>query len=331
MGGLRPAPAALVSTVQTKTRECRNGDWQGWGWLGPAQRGSNRRFAWLCPFLLVNGFLLALATTVDRVEATLGLRLGPLLACLAACALRDAAVVLFLDAATAAKARLNGRARPSRHQTRDAWRRLFLVAAPVDAATLCFARHVGWVGAPRPTSYLRFVAASFCFEVCFDLGHYWTHRLAHACSRSGSALAKALSKAHAAHHAHASGLAPVLAYAQAPLDVVACNGLPALAALAVTGRYLDSVTLVWAYKAYVEAAGHAGCESRATSFPQCVWLPQCLGIALRTADHDRHHGAAAVNFAKRFTLWDRVFGTYSAGTEANRPLRAPSFEKAVGG
>ena len=103
-----------------------------------------------------------------------------------------------------------------------------------------------------------------------------------------------------------------------------------MAALAATGRLLDSVTLVWAYKAYVEAAGHAGCESRATSFPQCVWLPRWLGIALRTADHDAHHGAAAVNFAKRFTLWDRVFGTY-ATPSPNPPLRAPSFEKSVGG
>ena len=111
---------------------------------------------------------------------------------------------------------------------------------------------------------------------------------------------------------------------------VVCNALPALAALAATGRLLDSVTLVWAYKAYVEAAGHAGCESRATSFPQCVWLPRYLGIALRTADHDAHHGAAAVNFAKRFTLWDRVFGTY-ATPSPNPPLRAPSFEKSVGG
>ena len=153
---------------------------------------------------------------------------------------------------------------------------------------------------PAAHSYLRFVAASFAFEVCFDLGHYWTHRLAHACARRRSGVAKALFNAHAAHHAHASGLAPVLAYAQAPLDVVVCNAVPALAALAATGRLLDSVTLVWAYKAYVEAAGHAGCESRATSFPQCVWLPRYLGIALRTADHDAHHGAAAVNFAKRF-------------------------------
>ena len=77
-----------------------------------------------------------------------GLVMGPpLLACLAACALRDAAVVLFLDVATAGKARLNDRARPSRSQVKDAWRRLFLVAAPVDAITLCLAR-------PRPFAHV---------------------------------------------------------------------------------------------------------------------------------------------------------------------------------
>ena len=160
---------------------------------------------------------------------------------------------------------------------------------------LCLARHMGWVGAPRPTTYLRFVAASFAFEVCFDLGHYWTHRLAHACARRRSGVAKALFNAHAAHHAHASGLAPVLAYAQAPLDVVVCNAVPALAALAATGRLLDSVTLVWAY-ACVEAAGHAGCESRATSFPRASGCP-VSGNRAADGGPRRHHGAAAVNFA----------------------------------
>ena len=57
-------------------------------------------------------------------------------------------------------------------------------------------------------------------------------------------------------------------------------------------------------------AGHCGCHSDATSFPQCVWLPRLLGIALTTRDHDAHHTRPkACNFAKRFTLWDRAFGT----------------------
>ena len=113
-GGLRRAPARELQPTATRSP------------------------SWLRPFLLVNGFLVALAAAVDRLEAAMG---PSFLACLAACALRDAAVVLFLDVATAGKARLNDRARPSRSQVKDAWRRLFLVAAPVDAITLCLARH----------------------------------------------------------------------------------------------------------------------------------------------------------------------------------------------
>ena len=109
-GGRRPAPSlSPPSTTQPKRRH-RNWEEQRWGGPGPAPRGGNWSFAWLRPFLLVNGFLVALAAAVDRLEAAMG---PSLLACLAACALRDAAVVLFLDAATAGKARLNDRARPS--------------------------------------------------------------------------------------------------------------------------------------------------------------------------------------------------------------------------
>ena len=92
-----------------------------------------------------------------------------------------------------------------------------------------------------------------------------------------------------------------------------CNALPALAALATAGRALapGDAGRAWAYKAYVEAAGHAGRASRATSFPQCVWLPRLLGVELRTADHDAHHLDGRRNFAKRFSLWDRAFGTFA--------------------
>ena len=62
-GGLRPAPKQVQ---QGKT--------------------AKRNLGWLRPFLLVNGFLVCLATTVDKVEATGARWLSPLLACLAACA-----------------------------------------------------------------------------------------------------------------------------------------------------------------------------------------------------------------------------------------------------
>ena len=87
-GGIRPAPAAAPpSTAQPSAELCRNWETQRWDGPGPASRGGDWSFAWLRPFLLVNGFLVALAAAVDRLEAAMG---PSLLACLAACALRDA-------------------------------------------------------------------------------------------------------------------------------------------------------------------------------------------------------------------------------------------------
>ena len=96
-GGIRPAPAdAPSSTAQlAPSPQCRNWEEERWGGPGPAPRGGNWSFAWLRPFLLVNGFLVALAAAVDRLEAAMG---PSLLACLAACALRDAAVVAIVAA-----------------------------------------------------------------------------------------------------------------------------------------------------------------------------------------------------------------------------------------
>ena len=181
---------------------------------------------------------------------------------------------------------------------------------------------------------LVFVGLSLCFEVVFDFFHYWTHRFCHECGRPrprlpavARAALRALHRGHQTHHASGGqgGLSPVLTYEQSLVDVVFCNALPALAALALlsaAGVSIDDgdLALLWTYKAYVEVAGHAGCHSRATSFPQCVWLPRLLGIALRTADHDAHHHRAKArgcNFAKRFTLWDKAFSTYVPAVEAD--------------
>jgi sterol desaturase/sphingolipid hydroxylase (fatty acid hydroxylase superfamily) len=277
---------------------------------------------WVRPFVAVNGAIVAVAVAAAWLERQLRGAAPPSLArayaaCVVACACRDAAVVLFLELATRGRERIGGRAPPPAAARRSAWLKLCFVAAPVDGAVLLAARAAGLVAAAGARSGpAAFVAVSFCFEVAFDLGHYGAHRACHAAG--GGALARFLRRSHATHHgAHgAHGLGPVLAYEQSPTDLVACNALPALAALAALaaarGRPLAAgdAALLWAYKAYVEVAGHCGCHSDATSFPQCVWLPRLLGIALTTRDHDAHHTRPkACNFAKRFTLWDRAFGT----------------------
>ena len=44
------------------------------------------------------------------------------------------------------------------------------------------------------------------------------------------------------------------------------------------------------------------------------WLQERgAGIELRAADHQRHHVQGSVNFSKRFSLFDRLFGTWADG------------------
>ncbi|GBG30112.1 Cholesterol 25-hydroxylase [Hondaea fermentalgiana] len=157
--------------------------------------------------------------------------------------------------------------------------------------------------------WLVFVLKSFIFEVIFDFLHYWGHRLSHEFPR--------LYRFHRSHHKflHPN---PLATYQQHPYDIVFTNLVPNVVAVLLLRNVLGltfggfDYTLLMCYKVFVEIAGHAGVESTATSFPQCAPLPQALGIELRTYDHDLHHSfpGMACNFSKRFTLWDRLFGTY---------------------
>lgn len=257
-------------------------------------------FNWVRPCLVVNGFVMAVAR----------INLGhTLVAEWLACAVRDALIVVFLTVATSDKPRIRGKTAASW----QSWARLVGVAAPVDALVGVLATSCGWRSWDVPrVSFLHFVLFSFLFEIVFDFFHYWTHRWAHTWNWSW----------HKQHHrSHRHGLSPIATYDQSVLDVLVSNAVPACAALAwLSGiglRFSNTdFRLLWTYKSYVEVAGHCGVHSRATSFPQCVWLPRLFGIELRTVDHDLHHSARGrgCNFGKRFTLWDRLFSTYAATT-----------------
>lgn len=65
------------------------------------------------------------------------------------------------------------------------------------------------------------------------------------------------------------------------------------------------------FKTMVEIGGHLGKKmAPVSSCPQFVWLPKWLGWELYVEDHDIHHSDFNYNFAKRFGVWDRLFGTY---------------------
>lgn len=151
---------------------------------------------------------------------------------------------------------------------------------------------------------LYFIPISFAFEVIFDLFHYITHRICH----TSRFLYKYI---HAIHH-RSYCISAATAFQHHIVDLVLTNTLPLIltAQIIQMGQY--SLFVFFWYKTWIEIGGHVGKHIGASSFPQCIWLPRYFHIELYSRDHERHHTHPNVNFSKRFSLWDRVFGTYSS-------------------
>lgn len=81
------------------------------------------------------------------------------------------------------------------------------------------------------------------------------------------------------------------------------------------------------YLLFQELYGHAGVSHKGRNFGPAPWLPVLLGFELRSDDHQKHHIQASCNFSKRFSLFDKLFGTWSP---ADRVGRVGSMQKEKG-
>lgn len=155
---------------------------------------------------------------------------------------------------------------------------------------------------------VSFIPISFMFEIIFDFFHYMNHRLLHS---------KYLYKyCHKVHHKFKHPTS-IISYYQDPLDLIMTNSVPTILALSLTKnishRQFNALLI---YKTFIEISGHCGKYSYPTpSFTQFIWLPKSLQIELYTEDHDLHHSSNNCNYAKRFSLWDKVFNTYKPTLE----------------
>ncbi len=151
-----------------------------------------------------------------------------------------------------------------------------------------------------------FIPKSFIFEIIFDFFHYITHRLEH----------KTHFFAHYTHHQHHSPTL-VSTFNHHILDLICTNVIPFYLTTLICTQILEiristyMIFILYISKIYIELCGHSGKNIKHIgSFVQCVWLPRLLGIDLYTLDHTNHHYYNNCNYSKRFSLWDRVFGTY---------------------
>lgn len=301
-------------------------------------RAASKLTTKLSRFVLVNSLVAAIAACAWACgqlvqHRLLGLWLGSCVRC-------------ALSIASISALTRSGRLLSSRRQALSLHDRLLICAkialyfAPADAFVMSRAARMAGGGmkvhsgmGAEPAGVLAtaercasFVLLSFVWELAFDFGHYWVHRACHA--------SKALYQTvHKTHHQHRSP-SPLTTYDHSALDVLASNTAPAmlafalLAALRAPLRGEAELQLLFAYKAYVEVAGHSGVDVRPRSFPQFVWLPACVpcvrspdgysGIAGHTREHDWHHAVLRCNFSKRFRVWDVVFGTYEVPAEQSQ-------------
>lgn len=159
-------------------------------------------------------------------------------------------------------------------------------------------------------TFLLFVPILFIVEIFFDFFHYLTHRIIH----TFPALYKYIHKTHHANHK----LSSIVTFHQDASDYLLTNYIPLIFSFLIT-KYLFNIkynllmyTLIIIYKEFIEIAGHIYIiESKSFSFPQYIWLPLFFGIELQQKVHHDHHLYLTCNYSKRFSLWDKVFGTYS--------------------
>ncbi|KAE8888980.1 hypothetical protein PF005_g22293 [Phytophthora fragariae] len=198
-------------------------------------------------------------------------------------------------------------------QSRSIYRRILWLVVPTECVSFWFAQQTaGGVGSSVDwwsflMEYVWFVPNSLLFEVLFDFFHFAMHWGCHY----STWLYK---NVHKRHHLHLHPC-PLSTYEQDGIDLCLTNVLPFCLAWSMSFSFSAlQLHLLFAYKTYVEVAGHSGLEIKGFSFPQMPLVNNIAIICLRVHDHDLHHTHPRWNFAKRFSLWDRLFRTFRPGT-----------------
>ena len=159
-------------------------------------------------------------------------------------------------------------------------------------------------------NFLIFIPMSFIFEIIYDFFFYIMHRLFHT--------NKYLYKFHKKHHKFYD-VTSIITFYHHPIDIICSGAIPFILTTLIIDNIslfnftLFNFTLLLIYKDKGEIAGHLGKKIYPmTSFSQFKWLALLFDIQSYAEDHYLHHQLINCNFSKRFSLWDKLFGTYKS-------------------
>lgn len=149
---------------------------------------------------------------------------------------------------------------------------------------------------------LTFLPVTFLFEIIYDFIFYIHHYLAH----KNKILYKFL---HKKHHQHHNNINLITLYYTDTLDIIINSIYIIFITYLIPIYELQFFTWIF-HKILVELAGHSATDDNHSCFSQFIYIPRILDIDLNKADHFLHHISHKYNYSKRFSLWDKVFGTY---------------------
>jgi len=101
------------------------------------------------------------------------------------------------------------------------------------------------------------------------------------------------------------------------MDIVISNSAPSILTLLVIPpvSYLQ-FSFIIVYKNYLEIKTHSGKwyhPSDSEVMRRLPWLSKVVEVTeFGTEDHDLHHSLHNCNYAKKFSVWDKMFHTYKS-------------------
>ncbi|KAJ0397976.1 hypothetical protein P43SY_003884 [Pythium insidiosum] len=233
-----------------------------------------RALRWVKYYTLINGFICGIGLATYLIVAQFAGGSTALLALYAAALMRILAMVLWFEWIATMKHKIYGEKRNelTPEQRRSIFYRILWLVVPTECLSYWLAQpQFSWsLDAAAPASldassfiseYLVFVPKSLIFEIIFDFFHFAAHWTCHQISWL-------YQHVHKRHHWHLHPCA-LSTYEQDGFDLILTNVLPFIAASRLSPALSPlALHLMFAYKTYVEVAGHSGLEIKGFSFPQ---------------------------------------------------------------